>query len=834
MGDFLVRLIITEKTNAARRIAEILGGDDVSRRDRHDVPIYRWDDTYCVGLRGHVMNVDFPSDYRDWHAIDPGDLVDIEVEKYPSEPAIVGVVEELAKGTDRVTIATDYDREGELIGKEAYEIVRGVDPEVPIDRVRFSSLTDGAVREAFDAPDELDFDLAAAGEARQVVDLIWGAALTRFLSLAAKRYGDDFISVGRVQSPTLKVLVDREREIQAFEPEDYWELYADLASDDETFQAQYIYEDDDGTQAERIWDEETAQSLFERMRAVDHATVTGIDRRTRNDYPPIPFNTTQFIRAAGALGFGARDAMSIAEDLYMSGYITYPRTDNTVYPDELDVVELLNRLCANPTFGEDAYTILDQDELSPTRGDEETTDHPPIHPTGELPDRGDLTQREWRIYELVARRFLATFAPKAVWEHLRVDIEINGLHLKATGKRLLEPGYHAVYPYFNTSENRLPDLSEAERLLIDEVVLEDKQTQPPNRIGQSKLIERMDDAGLGTKATRHNIVQKLYDRGYVEGDPPVPTNLAMAVVEAAEEFADRIIDDEMTHELEAEMNAIAEGELTLEEVTERSREILEEIFDELEASEEDIGRHLRSSLKADKTVGPCPECGESLLLRTGRGNSHFIGCDGYPECTFTISLPNKGRPKILAETCPDHGLHEIKILAGRGTFTHGCPRCVAEAAGEIERIGDCPTCGETHGGELAVKQLESGSRLVGCTRYPSCRTSYPLPMRGDLEVDWDDICDQHDLPGIVIHNGGDPWELGCPICNYESFRNGGEEATGSLQSIDGIGSKTAKKLADAGIEDTEALQAAEPEELAASIDGVSEDRIRKWQSQVSA
>ncbi|MFW6152954.1 MAG: DNA topoisomerase I, partial [Halobacteriota archaeon] len=788
-----MRLIITEKTNAARRIAEILGGDRASRRDRRDVPIYRWDDTHCVGLRGHVMSVDFPSEYRDWHGVAPSALVHVDVEKHPSEPAIVGVVEELAERATHVTIATDFDREGELIGKEAYEIVRGVNPDVTIDRVRFSSLTDGEVRSAFDAPDQLDFDLAAAGEARQIVDLVWGAALTRFLSLAAKRYGDDFISVGRVQSPTLKVLVDREREIQAFEPEDYWELYADLVSDGETFQAQYVYEDEEGRQAERLWDEETATARYDTLAAVSRARVTSVDRSTRNDYPPIPFNTTQFIRAAGAIGFGARDAMSVAEDLYTAGYITYPRTDNTVYPDDLEPAELLQRLCANPTFGEDAYAILDQDELTATHGDEETTDHPPIHPTGELPDRGDLSSREWRIYELVVRRFLATFAAKAVWEHLRVDIEVDGLTLKANGKRLLEPGYHAVYPYFNTSENRLPALEVGESLVIESVTLEDKQTQPPNRIGQSKLIELMDEYGLGTKSTRHNILQKLYDRGYVEGDPPTPTNLAMAVVEAAEEYAERIVDDEMTHELEEEMTAIAEGELTLEEVTARSREILEEIFADLESSETDIGDHLRNSLKADKTIGPCPDCGEALLLRRGRGGSHFIGCDGYPDCEYTLPLPRKGRPTITDTVCERHGLREIKMLAGRGTFTHGCPRCVAERAGEIERIGPCPTCGETEGGELAIKQLESGSRLVGCTRYPDCRTSYPLPRRGEIEVDRDDICPEHGLPGIVIHDGGDPWELGCPICNYESFRDDGEPDEGSLEAIDGIGAKTAAK-----------------------------------------
>ncbi|MFP4628003.1 MAG: DNA topoisomerase I [Halobacteriales archaeon] len=828
-----MRLIITEKTNAARRIAEILGGDDTRRSDRQDVPIYRWDDTVCVGLRGHVMSVDFPDEYADWHAVDPVELLDVPVIKRASEPGIVAAVEDLAREAEHVTIATDYDREGELIGKEAYEIVRGVNDAIPIDRVRFSSLTAGAVTEAFEHPDELDFDLAAAGEARQIVDLVWGAALTRFLSLSARRYGDDFISVGRVQSPTLKLLVDREREIQAFEPEDYWELYAELATDGETFEAQYVYTGEDGTQATRLWDEATADERRDALEAARSATVAVVDRRTRRDYPPEPFNTTQFIRAAGAIGFGAQDAMSVAEDLYTAGYITYPRTDNTVYPDDLEPRELLRQLAGHPDLGEDAYELSQVEDLSPTRGDEETTDHPPIHPTGELPDRGDLTDREWRVYELVARRYFATLAETAVWEHLRVEVEANDLTLKANGKRLLDPGYHRYYPYFNTSENLLPALEEGQRLDVAGVDLAAKQTEPPRRIGQSRLVETMDRLGIGTKSTRHNTIEKLYRRGYVEGDPPQPTNLAMAVVEAAEEYADRIVSERMTAELEEEMAAIADGELTLAEVTERSREVLAEIFEDLDASSEEIGDLLRESLKADKAIGPCPACGETLLLRKGRGGSHFVGCDGYPACEFTLPLPRKGTPTILDDVCEEHGLHEIRMLAGRGTFTHGCPRCVAEAAGELERIGPCPDCGETHGGELAVKQLASGSRLVGCTRYPDCRTSYPLPRRGEVEVDWDDICDRHGLPGIVIHDGDDPWELGCPICNYEAYTgDDGAETDGSLESIRGIGEKTAAKLADAGIEDVDALEAAAPDEVAEAVDGISADRVREWQAQV--
>ena len=857
-------LIVTEKENAARRIAEILSGGTAETERRNGVNVYRWGGKRCIGLSGHVVGVDFPPEYNDWRDVEPVELVDAPIVTEPTQENIVAALRRLARDASRVIIATDYDREGELIGKEAYELVREVNDEAPVDRVRFSSITEREVTDAFDDPDEIDFDLAAAGEARQAIDLVWGAALTRFLSLSARQLGDDFISVGRVQGPTLKLLVDREREIQAFDPESYWELFGELSKRGtdagDAFEAQYFYADVDGTEAERIWDGPTAETLATALRAADGAQVDEVDRRTRRDDPPAPFNTTQFIRAAGSLGYSAQRAMSLAEDLYTAGFVSYPRTDNTVYPDDLDPRELLEAF-RGTRFGDDAESLLTQESIEPTEGDEETTDHPPIHPTGELPDASELSDDEWEIFELVVRRFFATCAPAATWEHLRVvalaDGEASriageadpraalrdpdgttglpelladgGLRLKANGKRLLEPGYHEVYPYVSSSETIVPDVEAGERLDLGERRLEAKETQPPRRYGQSRLIEKMEELGIGTKATRHHTIEKLYDRGYVENDPPRPTRLAEAVVEAAEKFAEPIVSEGMTAQLERDMAAIASGEKDYDEVTDESKELLETIFEELADSREEIGDHLQESLKADKTLGPCPECDSQLLVRKSRYGSYFVGCDGYPNCEYTLPLPSTGKPLLLDETCEEHDLHHVKMLAGRKTFVHGCPQCKADAAEEAddEVIGDCPECGETEAGELAIKQLRNGSRLVGCTRYPDCDYSLPLPRRGEIEVT-DERCEEHDLPHLRVHSGDEPWELGCPICNYREYqaRREGSE----LEVIDGIGEKTAEKLRNAGVEDVGSLKEAEPDELAEQVDGVGPDTVRDWQA----
>ena len=824
-----MKLIITEKDNAARRIAEILSEGSAATEQRNGVNVYRWGAHCVVGLSGHVVGLDFPEEYSNWRDAEPVELIDAEIVTEPTQENIVRTLEELAAEASSAIIATDYDREGELIGKEAYELVEEA-VEGDIERVRFSSITENEVRDAFAEPDELDFDLAAAGEARQIIDLIWGAALTRFLSLSARQLGDDFISVGRVQSPTLKLIVDREREIQAFEPDAYWELFAELAKNGEGFEAQYFY-DDDGSEAERIWEEATAEQVYETVRDVGEALVTEVRERTRTDSPPEPFNTTAFISAAGSLGFSAGQAMSIAEELYTAGYITYPRTDNTVYPDDLDPEALVEEFLDSDEFREDAESLLELESLEPTEGDEETTDHPPIHPTGELPDWGALSDDEWQIYELVVRRYFATVAEPATWKHLRVVAEIAGHQFKANGKRLVKEGYHTVYPYSSTTENYVPAVEEGETLAVTEVTSEDKETQPPRRYGQSRIIKNMEKMGVGTKSTRHHTIEKLYDRGYLEDDPPRPTKLAEAVVEAAEAFAEQVVSEEMTAQLEEDMSAIAEGEATLDEVADASREMLEEVFAQLRDSREEIGEHLQESLKADRRLGPCPDCGDQLLVRRSRQGSYFVGCEGFPDCRFTLPLPSTGEPLVIEETCEQHEMNHVKMLAGRDTFVHGCPRCAAAEADESEDrvIGSCPECGEEHGGELAIKKLRSGSRLVGCLRYPDCEYSLPLPRRGEIEVT-DERCEDHDLPELVVHNGEEPWELGCPICNFEEYQR--EQAITELEDVNGIGAKTAEKLEQVGIDSPEDLETADVERLANEIQGVTVSQLRDWQAQI--
>ena len=391
--------------------------------------------------------------------------------------------------------------------------------------------------------------------------------------------------------------------------------------------------------------------------------------------------------------------MRIAEDLYMDGFISYPRTDNTVYPKSLPVRELLRSISQVPAFKEGA-PLAERKELTPTRGKKETTDHPPIYPTqaldpSVLPDDGHR-----KIYELVVRRFLATFADPSVSESTRADIEAGSETYFIRGNVLVEPGFLAVYPYGRSKDEEIPKLEEGQQLALAErapVALppgaeadgepagprpnpwaDAKETQPPSRIGQGKLIEMMEDLGLGTKATRHDIIQKLYDRGYVQGNPIEPRETGIAMVKAFQRFAERVATPDMTAELEADMDKIASGEVTKDQVVQISRDMLRESYDLMNEHKQELAETIWQGMDKDRILGPCPKCrdagrkneqGETnrlRIIRARKSGKRFVGCEGYPDCDQTYGLPQRGDLIRLEEVCSICGeTPRVKVMGGR-------------------------------------------------------------------------------------------------------------------------------------------------------------------------
>jgi DNA topoisomerase-1 len=414
-----MKLVICEKNIAARRIAFILSGGAVKNMHLGKIPVYSFtknnEPWSVIGLKGHIINLDYPSGFNQWTKIAPHKLIEVEPCKNVSEKEIALALKTLVKGAPSLIVATDFDREGELIGVEVVNLLKSYNQSITqIKRARYSAITPFEINTAFDNLTEVDYNLSSAGEARQVIDLVWGAVLTRFISLTSRRLGRDFLSIGRVQSPTLALLVEREKEIKNFIPKPYWTLIAQLKKDKSI----------DTTHEHGVFREENlAQEIYNKVKDSKEAVVREVKKIVTNEIPPAPFNTTTFIQAASYLGFSAAKAMSIAEELYMMGLTSYPRTDNTVYPPSLNINSILQKLSAGH-FSKEVQEVQTNGRNYPTRGKQQTTDHPPIHPV-DAPSK-KLGDDQEKIYEIICRRFFATLAKDAISETTDV--------LRQTGK----------------------------------------------------------------------------------------------------------------------------------------------------------------------------------------------------------------------------------------------------------------------------------------------------------------------------------------------------------------------------------------------------------------
>jgi len=797
-----LRLVITEKNDAAKKIAELLSTGSVKSEKVYDTPVYRFtnegEEWVSIGLKGHILAVGFPdalsySKRRGWHSVEEGtvikanlpdslpkppfkkkkpfseDGVDLKgwklealpylvyapLVKTPSEKGIIRSLKNLATKADSVIVATDYDREGELIGSDALAMVLEAAPKLQATRARYSSFTKPEITAAFANLGDVDYNLASAGESRQWIDLIWGAVLTRYLSIAKYSGFGRVRPSGRVQTPTLALICAREAERNAFVPEDFWVIKGSFDSPNGSFEATHA--------TERFKVEAEAQKAFANVQGQDRATVRSIEKRSRKVAAPTPFNTTSLQAAAASEGISPARTMRLAESLYMAGWISYPRVDNTVYPASLDLRETLGTLKKITQYSGYAGELLARPKLTATRGKTETTDHPPIYPTG-APDPDSMRADEWKLYNLIARRFMATLSDPAVVEGTKLTVEVNGEPFIARGDVLIEPGFRAVYQYGLKKDEQLPRLEEGQIIDFLGATFEQKQTEPPARYSQGRLVQEMEKLGLGTKSTRASIIERLIEVRYIQNDPVEPTQLGMAVSEALERFAPHITTPDMTAELEQHMSAIAAGESSRDDVVNLSRELLAEIIDNLLPRAAEVGEALSDAVNADARVGACPICGHDLLLKTSaKTRSSFIGCSAWPECDVTYPVPSGGKLEAVEELCSVCGKPQIRLSVFRSRPVVLCidPLCPTNIEPEVE-LGACPTCAAE--GKVGVLKTQKNprtlKRFIRCSNYEDCKTSFPLPQRGELSAA-NKICERCGVPKVIVQTARGPWEL-CP------------------------------------------------------------------------
>ena len=770
-------LIISEKADAGRRIAYFLSEGKSKQKRSKGLNFIEFDDEengfFLVPLSGHIVELDFPKNLKDWKMETLQDLITSNLIHNVKNKTAHESLTEIASRVDRVIVATDYDREGELIGTEALDIIKSkANFNGKIYRAKFSALTGREIREAFSNFIDVDYRLANSAGAREEIDLYWGAVLTRFFSLITKRLGKNFLSIGRVQTPTLAIIVKREEEIDKFVPEKYWEIKVDFFKD-----GLFTGTNEEG----RIFHKEKIEEMFEKIKG-RNGKVLQFDKREERIYKPSPFNTTEFMREASRIGIMPGRAMKIAESLYVRGFISYPRTDNTVYQKSINLKSIVEKLHKGE-LSKESEMVLSQDKIFPSRGRTEATDHPPIYPT-EMVSKKDLRNDEWKIYELIARRFLATLYREGKRDVRESVIDINGENFKTHGSIVTDPGWLEIYPYRKVNDVYHPDLVVGEDIKATDWRIEEGETKPPGRYDMASLIKEMERLNLGTKSTRHEIIEKLQSRGFIEGNPVKPTPLGKALIEGVMSVDSKIAESNMTAELESFMDNIAAGEKTKDQVVEISRNMLKNVLVDLEKNKDEISKIIRNALETGTQVAVCPEHGTPIQAVKIRDSIRFR-CE-TEGCQIDFYHKIRGLIKESESKCPVCGLPLVTVIRRGQSPEIICinPQCQYNTA--RRSAGKCPA----DGGDLVIRQSRYGKRFLGCSNFPKCKQTYPLPQKGEIRKTGR-TCQFCGAPILVVENGKYSKEF-CPKMNCE-FNGKKKDTTEGKHKVESPVKKVAKK-----------------------------------------
>ena len=634
-----------------------------------------------------------------------------------------------ARGADQVWLATDLDREGESIAWHIAEYA-----EIPAERIRrvtFSEITKSAIDAAFAAPRTINLDLVNAQQARRIIDRLVGYKLSPLVSSKIRRG----LSAGRVQSVAVRLVVDREREVTAFVPEEYWTIAATLAriESEGSFVAELTRID--GEKA-RIGSEAEAREHEAALRAATEYRVTTVTRTQQRKNAPPPFTTSTLQQEASRkLGFGARRTMSVAQRLYEGitlpegqvGLITYMRTDSVAISTGAvaEARDLIGR-----RHGADFVPERPNAFRTKSRGAQEA--HEAIRPSSfaRTPQsvQTHLKPEEHRLYELIWKRALASQMAAARFDQVGVDVLADRYTLHAGARKRVFDGYQALYVEGKDDEEDerlavLPDLADDEPLRLAELAAEQHFTQPPPRYTEATLIKALEEHGIGRPSTYAPTIETIRQRGYVtlEERRLHPTEAAERVTDLLVEHFPEIVDLEFTARMEEQLDDVAGGD---REWVPMVRDWWGPFSQKIADGRENIAKQI------EVTDKPCPltgEKGDMLIKRFGR-NGWFLGCAGYPECKYTEPLPGEEGEALpdlpgVGETCPECG--EGKLAAKRGRFGPfvGCdryPDCKyikKDAQPASEQFGVCPKCEQ---GTVVTKRSRRGRSFWGCNRYPDC------------------------------------------------------------------------------------------------------------------
>ena len=626
-----------------------------------------------------------------------------------------------ARKADQVWLATDLDREGEAIAWHIADYT-GLDAS-HFRRVTFSEITRSAIQAAFADPRELNMSLVDAQQARRILDRLVGYPLSRLVSSKVRRG----LSAGRVQSVAVRLVVEREREIDAFKTEEYWTIAATVARHAKEPRFELQLAKIDGKKA-RIGSEQEALEHEQGLRAAAYA-VERVTRSERKRNAPPPFTTSTLQQEASRkLGFGAQRTMRIAQRLYEgvgggdgAGMITYMRTDSVALSGGA-VSEARNFI--GTRYGAEFVPERPNVYRSRTKGAQEA--HEAIRPTdfSRTPDTlaGVLKPEELRLYDLIWKRAVASQMSPARFDVISVEVSAGRYTLHAGASKRTFEGYQAVYVEGRDDEQEdrqgvLPDLAQGDRLTLHEVTKEQHFTQPPPRFTEATLIKALEERGIGRPSTYAPIVATIQARGYVSLRERrlVPEEPAYRVNDLLVENFPEVVDYEFTARLEEQLDEVASGQRPWVPVV---RDFYTPFSKQIDDGRTNIPKQV------EWTDLICPQSGDRMIKRLGR-NGWFLGCSGYPECRFTMPVPGE-EPEVelpgVGEVCPECAQGHLAMKRGRrGPFV-ACdryPDCryIKKEERASESLGTCPTCGE---GQVTSKRTRKGRTFWGCDRYPAC------------------------------------------------------------------------------------------------------------------
>lgn len=649
----------------------------------------------------------------------------------PNKEQVIAKLKKAAKQVDTVYLSPDPDREGEAI---AWHISQILPEGTNFKRVAFNSITKDAVLKSLNDPKQIDMALVNAQQARRLLDRLVGYSISPILNRRIHRGRDGGVSAGRVQSVALKLVVDREKEIEAFKPVEYWNLGAIFKTEEEERNFPAGLHSVDGKRVEKeaiegkdlflVPNKETADSLLKRLKAGPYQ-VTNVERKEKRRNPPAPFITSTLQQEASRhLGYSAARTMSIAQSLYegidlgnegAEGLITYMRTDSVrIVPEAINEA----RDFISSTYGNDFLPA--QARMFATQKSAQDA-HEAIRPTNlqHPPERVQsyLSQEQFRLYQLIWRRFIASQMNPAIYDTLSADIAAGDgtIVLRATGSVIKFQGFLILYEEKmddeekTDEERRLPNLQEGQSLILLELTSEQAFTRPPPRYTEASLVKELEKSGIGRPSTYAAIMNKIQSREYTykENGRLRPTEIGQVIALLLENNFQQIMNVGFTALMEDNLELVAEGRVEWKELI---RDFWNQFSPTLETATKE------AFVPKIMTDIVCPTCGIGKLQKVWSKSKYFYGCSRYPECSFTAPL------EVLSFNKEDY-------------------------SADFDWDQKCPKCGS----EMKVRHGRFGA-FLGCTSYPECKGIVNIPKKGEVVIPAEDMpaCPAIDCPGIMV------------------------------------------------------------------------------------